>query len=59
MKELESVAKEKNYQRMFLTVAATNKHAIAFYEHLGWAKAVSSDNWDGRMVKDLALTTPV
>jgi RimJ/RimL family protein N-acetyltransferase len=53
MKELESIAKGKNYQQMFLTVAAANKQAIAFYERLGLRKVPSGPDWGGRMEKEL------
>jgi ribosomal protein S18 acetylase RimI-like enzyme len=53
MNHLESVAKAGGYDRMHLTVGADNAGAIAFYERLGWTKAMNGGHWGGGMVKTI------
>ncbi len=55
MNHLESVAKAGGYDRMHLTVGVDNAGAIAFYERLGWTKAMNGGHWGGGMVKGMAV----
>ncbi len=50
----ESSAKEKNFNKMHLTVGPKNAAAVQFYEGLGWKKFFIRDSvWSGRMEKQL------
>jgi len=40
MKEIETIANQRGFQKMRLTVHPENKQAICFYEQLGWEKLV-------------------
>ncbi|HEX2748759.1 MAG TPA: GNAT family N-acetyltransferase [Verrucomicrobiales bacterium] len=54
MRHLESVARDKNYTHMHLTVSVANAKAIRFYEKLGWSKVESDGAWNGSMEKRLS-----
>jgi ribosomal protein S18 acetylase RimI-like enzyme len=53
MAEAENMSHCLGARRMYLTVRPDNHRAIAFYERLGWVKAVQEGFWDGRMYKIL------
>lgn len=56
MNHLEAAAAGKGFNRMHLTVAANNTNAIAFYQNIGWSRAVTGSGSDDRMEKDLVQT---
>jgi ribosomal protein S18 acetylase RimI-like enzyme len=49
----EASAFQRGFEQMHLTVEPENRQAIAFYERLGWEKALESGVWKGRMIKRL------
>ena len=53
MEYSEEYARNQDFKKMFLTVNPKNTNAIRFYEHIGWVKDANTQNWQGRMKKDL------
>lgn len=53
MKEIENVARQRDFREMFLTVHPDNHQAITFYESLGWEKMPNNGAWEGGMKKYL------
>lgn len=52
--ETEKLALERGFDHMHLTVSKDNNISIAFYEKMGWKKAVTIDKvWRGKMVKEI------
>lgn len=53
MKEIENVARQRDFREMLLTVHPDNHQAITFYESLGWEKIPNNGAWEGGMKKYL------
>jgi GNAT superfamily N-acetyltransferase len=52
---LEQAAQERQFSEMYLTVSPTNRHAVSFYERLGWKRDPGQNGvWTGGMRKDLS-----
>jgi ribosomal protein S18 acetylase RimI-like enzyme len=51
----EASARQRGFEQMHLTVEPENRQAIAFYERLGWQRALEAGVWKGRMIKRLTL----
>jgi ribosomal protein S18 acetylase RimI-like enzyme len=54
LRATEEAARARGFDRMHLTVHATNTSGIAFYEASGWKKQPEGVDWTGVMVKALA-----
>lgn len=50
--ETETIARQRDFEELNLSVATNNSQAIRFYERQGWLKS-PPDNWKGRMYKPL------
>ena len=53
MKEIENVARQRDFCEMFLTVHPDNHQAITFYESIGWEKIPRNGAFKGEMRKYL------
>ena len=53
MQEAESIARNKGFEKMNLSVSKENRRAIAFYEKLGWERVIEGGEWKGRFTKSL------
>lgn len=53
MAESETIARQRGFKEMRLSVNIDNEQAIGFYERLGWEKLSPHGEWQGRMRKTL------
>lgn len=53
MEEMESIARQRGFPAMNLTVDPENGRAVGFYERLGWRRDGAPAGWKGKMVKPL------
>jgi ribosomal protein S18 acetylase RimI-like enzyme len=53
LQNAETIAHQKGYILMRLTVHTDNYQAISFYEKMGWRKIIRQDFWDGYMEKEI------
>lgn len=54
MEYAERVALERSFTHIGLTVHASNKRAVRFYEKMGWQRNIYEGKWDGQMSKAVA-----
>jgi len=57
MEKAENIARKKGFEKMNLSSAEANLHAIVFYERLGWQRVMEDGTWKGRMTKTLSRKT--
>lgn len=50
----EQLSRELGYREIHLGVVPENRHAIGFYQHMGWSKVPDGASWTGLMHKRLA-----
>ncbi len=53
MARAETIAVERGFDAMNLSVDPGNSQAIRFYEKLGWSKVLDTSDWTGKMCKQL------
>lgn len=53
MCEVENYAFSNGYSRLHLSVHPENLRAVKFYEKLGWERSSPTENWDGKMFKNI------
>ena len=53
MCEVEKYAVVNSYSRLHLSVHPENLPAVKFYEKLGWERSSPTENWDGKMFKNI------
>jgi len=54
IREAESIAQQKGFKKMHLSVHQTNLQAIRFYEGQGWRKEIDENGWQGIMTKQIS-----
>lgn len=50
----EQLSRDLGHREIHLGVVPENRHAIGFYQHMGWRKVPDGDGWKGLMQKRLA-----
>jgi ribosomal protein S18 acetylase RimI-like enzyme len=54
MEEAESLARQRGFSQIWLTVDPANEQGIAFYRRLQWRPVAISGRWRGLMTKQLS-----
>lgn len=50
----EQLSRDLGYREIQLGVVPENRHAIGFYQHMGWIKVPDDESWSGLMQKRIA-----